>query len=462
MGVMDFINNGQQRRAWLDENVSDFVEYITPPNLRPTVEMAAQVNPIQGMGDMMGDFGVAVDPSRSMDERRAAATSAAVEGLLALAPAAVGYKMGRPAAEGVIDTLAGYAPDMDEALGDFWADEAGALNLWDRIDFSTPKSWRDPKFEKPQWHPVSSVSMDRPASEVVALTDDLGLLSPEAALTIEDLQGRVLTPALGDRTIAGVNVLGYDDVIYDAPVRSQGGRDFMREAGTGLWASEKGPMQQKSNAIRGLLEAGDDPALVYTAMGAQSGDFSTIMKDAMMGQFQPDRIADDAARKFDARMEALGVKGWPGTKSGQVDEALTNMTGSDRWLVWQEMDKAAYRDAGFPDVGKTRISITDPMLLDVDPFTSGLNVGRPDAQFGDDIFQAHPSYSHQIGGEYEGSLGNLPGQIIWRDFFDGRRMGGSSAASDQRAFMMQSPRMTQRVDQQMVDEVNEWLSGRRQ
>ena len=266
-----------------------------------------------------------------------------------------------------------------------------------------------------------------------------------------------MTPAYGDRAIAGKRLLGYDDVEYKNPVRSQGGRDFMRERGTGLWASEEKIMERKSKKVNELLEAGEDPLLVYTAMGAQSGDFSKIMRDAVMNQFDPSKISKKGAEIFDARMKKLGINNWSGTKSGKVSEDLEKMTGTDRWQVWQEMDKSAYRNEGFPDIGKTRVSMTDPALLDVDPFSSGLTVGRPTGLLSNTIFDRHPSYEYQIGGDYEGSIGNIAGPIMWRDWFEAKRQAGRPARFDQRAFMMNSPELTQRVDQQLVDEVNEYI-----
>ena len=46
---------------------------------------------------------------------------------------------------------------------------------------------------------------------------------------------------------------------------------------------------------------------------------------------------------------------------------------------------------------------------------------------------------------------------MWRDWFEAKRQAGRPARFDQRAFMMNSPELTQRVDQQLVDEVNEYI-----
>jgi len=335
-----------------------------------------------------------------------------------------------------------------------------ALSWGDRIEQSTPAAWADPKYDKPQWHPASKTSMSIPAGEIDPIWADTVRLSDEVPMSIDELQGRLITPAYGDRTRAGGELRGYNDIQFNDPVRMLGGRDFMREPETGLWASEKGPMSAKGKAVTKQIEAGESPALVYTAMNSQSGDFSTLMMDAVMNQYNPKAITEDAAKVFDDRMAKLGVNGWPGARASKekVNEALKSMPGSSRWQVWQEMDKAAYKAGGFPDIGQTRVAITDPELLDVTPFSSGLSVGRPTADVSNDRFAPHPSYSHQIDGDYEGTLGNLPGQLVWRDFFEARRGSGAAPASDQRAFMMSSPSIMQRVDQQMVDEINQYLS----
>ena len=132
MGLLDFIRSGPDRRVWLDEQVGDLVEYFTPPNLRPAAEFAAQMNPIQGMSDSMSQFGVAVDPSRSMEDRRAAALGSVAEGLLAVAPAALAAKGYLTPAQGAMESLLGGSPatqQIGDDLGRFVVDEAGAFKL---------------------------------------------------------------------------------------------------------------------------------------------------------------------------------------------------------------------------------------------------------------------------------------------------------------------------------------------
>ena len=370
------------------------------------------------------------------------------------------------AARAIVDALTMYRTGGQKALGDFVDDEVGGVGLdlykmqdqqgilreaQERTRASTPKSWLDPKFER-GFHPASNTKLGD--TNVTPKFNDKGTLGEARHLDWNTLLGKTLTPAYGDRTRAGGFLEGFDDVSFD-PVEMHGGQAFMREGGTGVWASESGPMMAKEKTIRKLIESGEDPRLVYTAMGAQSGDFSKMMADAVAGQLGTASISKEAAAEFDARMVAQIGDAWPGINNIQ---AVHDLPGSTRWAVWQEMDRAKWRDKGFPDIGRTRLALTDPQLIDADPFDTGLAVSRPGGLLENPSVQ-HPTYSTQIDGEYLGDADMVPGPLVWRDFFNARRASGSSPASDQRSFMMNSPTITQKVDQQMIDEIGAFLEA---
>lgn len=284
-----------------------------------------------------------------------------------------------------------------------------------------------------------------------------GLLAPQVNIDIADMKGKTLIPAYGDRTYGGANLTEIGGVKLDQPVQMQGGHDFMRDQETGLWASEKSPMNTKARFIDDLIAEGEDPALVYTAMGGQSGDFSHHMGDTVMGMVEQSKITKAAAKGYDKTIRDTVDPKWVGILSPKAREYLdTKMTGSDRRLLWQEMDKTKWSDQGFPHVGVARTAITDPELLTVAPFSSGLSIGQPSGggllSLGNN--RPHKSYSSQIGGDYMGKLENqVSGDVMWRDFFGDRRAAGVKPSGDQRSFMM-SPYIKQKVDDQMIDEVS--------
>jgi|GEM_PF-3065309 len=332
----------------------------------------------------------------------------------------------------------------------------GTTMPWrERIEASIPRDWLDEKFDKPQWNPISNVASNRPESDMVPVQTSTNTLAPERRLSLEGLLGSTLIPALGDRSVAGVNIEGVGNLSYAAPIRSLGGADFMREQGTGLWANDFKPARDLAETAQRVIDQGGDPLMVYTAMGPQSGDFSTMMAEAILNQIDPQRIDPRVAAEFDERARQF-VPSFQGITAPNLRERLFNdHTGSQRWALWQALDRAKFRDAGLPDVGMARRAITDPRLLNAIPFDSGLTVGRMTGGLLDNLDVEHPTYNTQIGGDYLGGIDPVAGPIIWRDFFEGRRAAGASAGSDQRSFLMNSPRMAQRVDQQMIDEAGE-------
>jgi hypothetical protein len=341
---------------------------------------------------------------------------------------------------------------------------AGRLMEFDPATVSMAAA-RDPNF----WHPASRIKLQRPLAEMQFGYADASdnFLSPQRFLNIEDLEGRVLVPAYGDRTRAGgllTSIMGED---LPVPVELQGGADFMRSPG-GIWASEPDAMSTKARAIARIADAtGEEPIMAYTAMGAQSGDFSRMMSDAIMGQIRPSmsNILDPRiVERYDAYVRNNVDENWPGILSPDASNYVAGMTGSNRRLLWQEMDRAAYRNAGFPDVGATRLAITDPRLIDAQPFDTGLTMGLLNRGFdveptpGD----VHSTYGSQIHGEYLGGFEQpIPGHLVWRDFFNARREAGAPTSSDQRAFMM-TPSINQRIDAQSVDEIMAYLQGLQQ
>jgi hypothetical protein len=304
-------------------------------------------------------------------------------------------------------------------------------------------------------------------------------LKPAQTIDIGALQGKTLIPAFGDRTYAGGALQGIGDVTFDQPVNMQGGNQFMRLQGEGIWASEKDPMTQKAKFADFLKDSeGEDVRLMYTSMGGQSGDFSMMMADATMGMVEQSKITKKAAKEYDKWVREGGTKdspndpNWPGILSPDARDYLkNNMTGTNRRLLWQEMDKNKYQKDGFPNVGTIRAAITEPDLLTTPAFSSGRAIGtidgpavevKPNKNANTSnqlVYSPHETYSYQAAGDYQGGLdSDVPGEMVFRDFFQDRRAAGIKTSGDQRSFMM-SPYTRQKVDQQMVDEISQYLEA---
>tara|TARA_R110002096_G_scaffold434928_1_gene658797 strand:+ start:43 stop:1116 length:1074 start_codon:yes stop_codon:yes gene_type:complete len=290
-------------------------------------------------------------------------------------------------------------------------------------------------------------------------TTDQGILIPEQTIDISELQGRTLTPAYGDRTYAGKTLDEIAGVKLDQPVEMQGGNEFMRLNDEGLWASEQAAMNTKAKAMGKM----DDPLMAYTAMSGQSGDFSKMMSDATMGMIEQSKITKKAAKSYDDLIKKNVDPDWIGILNPKARKYINNMSGSDRRLLWQEMDKDSFKKQGFPDLGVIRTAITDPELLTTPSFTTGRSIGALDSIITQP--STHQTYNTEVVGKYLGGLPkDVPGELIWRDFFEemAKRKETTGKANPQRAFSM-TPSIKQKVDQQMVDEVSKFteiLKGR--
>ena len=460
-GILDFFTPeaGQRRTRALNQLTDDLTYYI-PPELRrlaPALGLleysdAGDVVAMREAGNQFYD-----EPNVTNAIQAGAAGVGAALPVISSRMMSEGVDVFGDAINSLGDDAGWVFRDLVDRLnqpGEVPTMYSNPIQWMERIESSIPKEWLDPKYEKPQWNPISSVSSVRPESDMMPIHSPTNTLAAENSLRLEDFKGSSAIPALGDRSVAGVEIQGVGDKIYDNPTRSLGGADFMRESGTGLWANDLKPAKDLAGTATAVLRDGGDPLMVYTAMGPQSGDFSTMMMESVINDFNPSQIDPRIAQVFDDRIRgAGGIQSWEGLLAPNLRERLENdMTGSQRWKLWQEMDKAAYRDAGLPDINMARRAITDPRLLNATPFDSGLTVGRMTGGLLDSPSVTHPTYNTQIAGDYLGGLDTIAGPILWRDFFENRRNSGAAVGSDQRSFLMNSPRISQKIDQQMIDE----------
>lgn len=116
MAFLDFLSNeaGQRRRASLNEFMQDNVVHYIPPELRNAVGFAAEMNPVQGMGDAMAASGVVFDPEQTAEARRRAAVDMGVEMAYALTPAALASRGYMKPAQAVMEGLLGGSPAQEQ------------------------------------------------------------------------------------------------------------------------------------------------------------------------------------------------------------------------------------------------------------------------------------------------------------------------------------------------------------
>jgi hypothetical protein len=272
-----------------------------------------------------------------------------------------------------------------------------------------------------------------------------GELAPRPIVDPQSLQGSVLQPMVGDRTAAGSVLTEINGQPLARAVPLHGGPDFMRAganaADGSVWAADKGQITRIARQTRELADTGRPINGVYSAMGGRSGDFSTMMSDALLSQIEANGVPGNAARAFDADMLAYNPD-WPGLRSPRLRDVLMS-NGGMRTQFAQEVARARHQAAGFPEIASTRFAISEPALVGQPTGASGYAISRvdPAGRVITDPQVPHPSYNTQLGGlGYLGGLDTpIPREIMFPDFYAARRAAGTPASKDDRAFHADRP-----------------------
>jgi hypothetical protein len=284
----------------------------------------------------------------------------------------------------------------------------------------------------------------------------------------EKLQGGVLVAGQSDRTRTGGILKGVNGRAID-PVNMQGGQDFMRLMASlrssdpdsqALWASAQGAMSGVGNVVRGS----DKPHyfMPFTMQG-DSGDYSHMMADTILGQFQYSTKAD---RKLFDEIMRNNFPRWTGVSDLDNLPALREQLRNDPALrvgLAKSLDFSPLQKGSLPDVSSSRIAISEPELFHAPTEAFGYQVGRlsPDGRLIKSPTFPHETYDTQIAGEYLGGFeAPVPVNIAMPDFYEAAMSRPKAKRSDV-AYLLKRGVRTQEINQKWVDQVSEYLERAR-
>lgn len=257
-------------------------------------------------------------------------------------------------------------------------------------------------------------------------TADLGLLSENPTVRLEDFYKEYLVPAYGDRSAGGSKLLGYEDIMFNEPVPLQAGKDYARNPGNAIWNTDRHKNRYAERARR-AKEEGTEANLIYTTMAGDSGDFNKMTTGAWLQSLDLSKISKVDAERLDDRLRAFKVTGkknpnnpdWPGIFSDELPTYLMNLSNSKSANLFKELSKGMYEKAGLPQMDKIRRAQTSEDLLYVPTYRSGAMIGRmtPDAEISD-LVPHHNTYTREgnVLGEHRGALEvSVPDILIFRE-----------------------------------------------
>lgn len=309
---------------------------------------------------------------------------------------------------------------------------------------------------------------------------DLKTLAESPDLDIQSLIGRTAKLMPGDMTMAGKEITHVQGVKLKNPVRMRGGKDFpaeelSRELGL-VWASDPNIITRYVKAAK------NNPGLVgvYTAMGGRGGDFSHHVADVLVDMTkQADWLPKKTIKEFDEAVRntpttkkkdgktvtTYPLKDFPGILSNDIETYMYEAgKGETRKAIANVMEKGSFRDAGFPDVTAVRMIVSEPSMSSRvnDPSDMLAPTGARFVEFDPknvmnsgqgNIPEFHKTYRQGIGGtDLGGLLTPVPRNIMFPDFYAGRRAVGKDMPLDRRSAEISN--VLQEITQPVADDVS--------
>ena len=254
----------------------------------------------------------------------------------------------------------------------------------------------------------------------------------------EEMENRLILPFYGDRTSRGMEVRGVDDMVFDTPVYTEGGVDFMRgpaaQADRAVWASNSNIIKRIADEAEAARKAAaGEPVFGMTgSMAPDANDFAVHTGSVMAEMVKKSKINRQTASAFNDAMRVVDET-FPGIRSPKLREWVDNTTSPKRKMFIRLMDSAPMQAGGMPSPAQARYAATDATQRNMGSGQFGMGVAqidelspilridpqgnRPGQSF------PHSTYNTQITGDYFGSLPPVPQGLLFKDVYD-RMEGG--------------------------------------
>jgi hypothetical protein len=197
---------------------------------------------------------------------------------------------------------------------------------------------------------------------------------------------------------------------------------------------------------------------VYTNMGGESNDYSTMVSDTILAMMPSSKMTKKSIKAFDDLM-ADRIDGWPGLGNIQdnpkkMEEVRSFLNrpegGDDRKIFVKTIEDAKWNSQGFPDVVSARAatSVQDMFGMGTGDAT-GRVIGQIDYNAPTTNVTEHATYPVSIPrvagtplyrtANESGAFVDIPRDLLLPDYLEARRLAGKPEVSDTRAITMSVP-----------------------
>jgi len=336
------------------------------------------------------------------------------------------------------------APQM---LGEFVRGDAGTQSVAGKTQKQFAK-------EKEMKHDIRPTGAERPLPKTV---------------DVEDLKDQVMIGIAGDPTISGQTLHALNGVPLDSPSPQHGGPLYGLGRDEEFWASGLGAANRVQNLAREAGKQYDMPVLgKYIMMGPESINYAQHYADANLSAINPAKMSKGQIESFNN----LVREGYPYTKNKErfqrVFPAFPGIENPSEAYLHFSIDPELRKHFnalmqmptvtekhGLPSGIDVRHAITEPDLRDLETGVTGKSIGRMRPEVTQLGLSEHPTYSHDIPGEFMGSSKYpIPYELSFPDTVKAIRENPKQAPHEFGSLKMIGPRQV--IDQQMIDEIKQY------
>jgi hypothetical protein len=311
---------------------------------------------------------------------------------LPIAVASMGAPLAAPTARALAPKAASMAEDYLAKIGGVQYIAPQNKALADAIR-NKPIGEFDPRFDP------RVLEKEKIASTVPVVEQTNKTAIPKVSLA--DFEGRPFITSMSDRTAAGGDLLGVNDVMFKRPVHLYGGQDYMFNNPNQVWASAQqavSPIIKNAEMLKEIT--GQNPLYIPWRMAPTSGDFAHMTGESMLGYAEAAMSRGDK-KQLNSAIKDL-IPNWKGVDNAESIAQYRAAPKVVRDSIMQIMDRD-FRNAGSLNIGQARLSVTDPRQINA--AEGGIqNVGEIFAGQPMIMKSGHPSYPRGVAGQGLGVL----------------------------------------------------------
>ena len=312
------------------------------------------------------------------------------------------------------------------------------------------------------WFPGATNKLSVPKSELdagrIIVPRSSNYEAPVTPLNWEDLQGTTIFPLVGDRTATGTLKQLAGEPLRN-PVDLPGGKNYMRAADTGAWASDADALK----SLTGQIPYYESPVGVFMPMAGTGSDFAHMTTKVLHEVWSPSDMTRTGIRAVNRKLRNGNFPGAAKTPSIDSPEFMAKIEVSSplRKAYIKALDDVSLRKFGGPDMGIIRHAITDSDLMNLPSHSRAqgneqmMGFAATDLDPGGATRPStHETYDTDLLAGPRGYLGALPPaprSTVMRDWTRMRRRVTPDTLGDPRSLFTGPAQVPQTVDQELID-----------